>query len=268
MTQAVKDHALEFLSNEEALQVEDSLWWVQGRKNIISKYLELAARQQTISEETNSVSSNLSTPLIMDVGCGSGGNLDVLSRYGNVIGVEPSSILAERARRRNIATEIFEEDVHKLKILNQVSTFTLFDVLEHIEDDLTFLSGIRQKANQKHSLLVSVPACPALFSEHDRLLHHYRRYSKPMLRNLVEGSGYKVNYISYHMTFLFPLALTVRLLDKAKVLVGRKSETVEVGHVGPLTSSILQTTLSIESRLVGKTSLPIGLWLFALAESR
>ncbi|HMO17954.1 MAG TPA: methyltransferase domain-containing protein [Oligoflexia bacterium] len=263
MSQAVKDHALEFLSNDEALEIEDSLWWVQGRKAIIRNYLKIALSDNFLFD-----SGINRMPKLMDVGCGSGGSFDVLSEFGSVLGVEPSSVLANRARNRGIATSVFEKSVHDLEEVKEVNIFTLFDVLEHIEDDHSFMKGINDKALQAHRVLVSVPACPALYSEHDRLLHHYRRYTKPMLRATLENSGYEVELISYHMSLLFPVAVAVRLLEKIKALLGKKSDTVEIGDAGPIISPILKSALTLESHLVSKISLPIGLWLFALARRK
>lgn len=257
MTQAtpkVQDHALEHLSDKAAKDLEDSLWWVHGRKAIIRKYLERAL--QGVAE-----------PIIMDVGCGSGGNLQTLSEFGSVLGVEPSPILARRSRERGIAKDVFEADVGTLDSTKSVDVFTMFDVLEHIEDDLAFLGSIRKQAEQKHTLLVSVPACPQLYGEHDRILHHYRRYNRAMLSSILEKNGYKVEAMSYHMTFLFPVALAVRLKDKVLELLGYKRAAIELGDAPPLLSRILGSVLMAESSCVGHVSLPCGLWLFALATS-
>jgi hypothetical protein len=141
----------------------------------------------------------------------------------------------------------------------------MFDVLEHIENDVRFLEQLRGNASQAHLLLVSVPAVPSMWSNHDRILHHYRRYSKKMLRRTLEASGYTILRIDYFMFFLFPLAFVVRMKDKLLEILNRKTE-VELGDLPGFLSKLFVATLKTEAFLSGKASFPIGLWLFALAK--
>lgn len=255
MSHQVHDHALEYLEDDtEALRIEDNLWWIRGRKEIIRKYLAICTK-------------DVIKPTIMDVGCGSGGNLDVLREFGEVFGVEPSAVLARRARGRNLATAIYEEDVASLVQAEGMNVFTLFDVLEHIEDDRGFLSSMRNRAGKPHRLLLSVPACPALYGDHDVILHHFRRYNRGMLHEAITSSGYKLKFMSYHMTLTFPLAIAVRVKDKILKMLGKKKTSIELGDVPPVLSAILQSTLTAEARCVPGLPLPFGLWLFAVAES-
>src|SRR5689334_14407847 len=101
-TEAKTHHALEALDSNVARDIEDALWWVQGRKSIIRAHIrKIAAPPARIQT-------------IMDIGCGSGGNLDVLAEFGSVIGVEPSKVLAERSRLRGVATRVYEQPAWEL----------------------------------------------------------------------------------------------------------------------------------------------------------
>lgn len=250
----IQHHALEAMSDEEGMTIEDRSWWVRGRKAIIREYLERARRRGTLST-------------IMDIGCGSGGNLDVLGDFGGVIGVEPSEPLARRARSRGVAEAVFQQDALELDECRNVDLFTMFDVLEHIENDEAFLAELRKKAAQKHRLLVSVPACPFLYSDHDRMLHHYRRYTYRTLESTLDEAGYQVLQMSYFMFFLFPLVLFARMKDKFMARLGKKRTTVDVGDVPQNLTGPFAATLTLEALMSRKIRLPIGLWLFALAES-
>lgn len=251
----IQDHALEAMPDAESLLIEDRLWWVRGRKAIIKEYIERITRYGAISN-------------IMDIGCGSGGNLDVLGGFGRVIGVEPSATLARRARERGVAEAIFQQDALELDECRNMQLFTMFDVLEHIESDKAFLVQLRKKAAHKHLLLVSVPACQFLYSDHDRILHHYRRYTDKTLRATLEEGGYQVLQMSHFMFFLFPFVLFARMRDKIMAKLGKKSTTVEIGDFPPILSVPFATTLRIEAFLSRKVRFPIGLWLFALAENQ
>lgn len=247
-------HALESLDSGSAREIEDALWWVQGRKSIIRRHLHrIRSRLGRIST-------------IMDIGCGSGGNLDVLAEFGSVIGVEPSSILADRSRSRGVAIKIYESPAWQLDETRSVDLFTMFDVLEHIEHDSDFLAKLKESASDKHALLLSVPACPFLFGEHDELLSHYRRYSTKMLNDCLVRAGYKSISVSYYMFFPFPAALAMRLLDKIKFRFGFRRESVDLGAVSPVMNYLLGQVLKLESALSEFVRFPIGLWLFVIAE--
>ena len=194
------------------------------------------------------------------------GNLDVLAEFGEVIGVEPSSVLAERSRARGIASQVYELPAWQLSETRFVDLFTMFDVLEHIEDDADFLAKLKQRASHNHALLLSVPACPFLFGDHDKLLSHHRRYLKKMLSDCLVRAGYEPVVISYYMFFPFPGALAVRLLDKIKSCLGFRRKSVELGIVPPLVNSASSHVLNAESALSEYVRFPTGLWLFAIAE--
>lgn len=252
----VKDSVLEVIADDEECQrTEAALWWLVGRKVIIREWLKRAAACRPITE-------------IMDIGCGSGGNLDVLSEFGSVIGVERSETLARRARSRGIAKAVFTQDARDLDNCSHVDVFTMFDVLEHIEQDAEFLSQLRKKHSHKHFLLMSVPACPSLFGDHDRILHHYRRYSARQLRHTLESGGYEVQRISYFMFFLFPFALLCRLKDKIMSSLGIKRSTVDIANLPRCLSVPFSVVLKTEGYLSRWMRFPAGLWLFVLATSK
>jgi len=252
VSDSVQHHALEFLEDDHALVLEESLWWVQGRKGLIRQYLSLC----------NPGSPKLN---ILDVGCGSGGNLAVLSEFGTVWGLEPSSILAKRARDRNVASEVYEADLASACSQQRFDLFTLFDVLEHIEDDRAFLRELAAVSPTNHNILISVPAHPFLYGEHDRLLHHHRRYTKAMLAGALESEGYSVRFISHQMTLLFPAALAARSMDQLLACFGCHRQKVDVGNYGKPLAFLLERLLRLEALAIPQVSLPFGVWLFCVA---
>jgi SAM-dependent methyltransferase len=255
MAEPIRDHALERMSEAEAMELEDTLWWAQGRKHIIREYLKAAKAAAPLGT-------------VMDIGCGSGGNFDVLAEFGRVVGVDRSPVLVERARGRGIATAVYQQDVFGVPEVGATDIFTLFDVLEHIEEDGQFVSRLSRSGPRRHMLLISVPACQWLYSGHDQLLNHHRRYSKSGLEALLRNGGYEILKSGYFMCVLFPVAVLSRLTEKLGALLGRKQTGVRIGAVPGWMNGILANVLRAEAVMSGRVTLPIGLWLFALARCR
>ena len=255
MAPEIRDHAFENINEKKAVELEDSLWWLQGRKHIIRNFLEEAGIEKKLEK-------------IMDVGCGSGGNFDILAEFAStVLGVDRSHSLVERARSRGIARVVYEEDFFNLPDYDNIDVFTLFDVLEHIKDDIEFFKKLKRIAPPGHKVLISVPACQFLYSDHDRLLHHYRRYSRKTLDSLLRNNGYEIIRSRYFMFFLFPFALMSRFKEQILRLLRKKQTSVNLGEVPHWLNRILTKILYIESRIARYFRFPIGLWIFVLARS-
>jgi len=248
----LKDHAFEPIAAEDARELEDTLWWMVGRRSIIRNYLELAKQHMPLH-------------LIMDVGCGSGGNLDLLSRYATVIGVERSRVLADRAAVRNAAIKIIMSDVLDLEPEESVTMFTMFDVLEHIEHDDDFIRKLSTLGSPSHLLLISVPACRFLYSQHDELLHHHRRYSRETLRDLLTSNDYDVLASSYFLFFIFPVVLLSRITERITSAFGWRRMQPNIGVVPRWLNWALIRIIQFEAFLGSRFRYPVGVWLFALA---
>jgi SAM-dependent methyltransferase len=248
----VKDHAFEPLPAEQAREMDDTLWWMVGRRSIIRNYLELAERRMPLE-------------LIIDVGCGSGGNLNLLSQYAAVVGVEKSPVLADVAKSRNVAAEIIAGDLLDLEPREPATMITLFDVLEHIEEDGVFVARLSHYGSPSHMVLISVPACELLYSRHDELLHHYRRYSRKGLIELLNRSGYRVIASSYSLFLLFPVVFLARTMERVSSAFGRKRMRPNVGEVPRWLNGLLIRIIKFEALLGRRVRFPVGVWLFALA---
>jgi SAM-dependent methyltransferase len=247
----IRDHATEFMNDAQAMALEDTIWWAVGRRSILRPFLD-RARDHQIQK-------------ILEVGCGSGGDLSLLARYAKVWGVERSGILAGRARARNVAESVFESDFFDQEIDDQFDLFCLFDVLEHIEHDDRFIQRLAGRAGGAHMVLISVPACQFLFGPHDERLHHFRRYSRKGLERLLHRNGYEVLAINYFLFFLFPLALIARLHENLKSRFGFQPKEVNIGRVPAVINWLFIRVLRLEAFLGRFLSFPFGLWVVALA---
>jgi SAM-dependent methyltransferase len=137
-----------------------------------------------------------------------------------------------------------------------------FDVIEHIDDDAAAVASIAAKLKKGGKFVITVPAHQWMWSAHDVVNHHKRRYSKRQLRRLIESSPLSLEKIGYFNSLLFPLALVDRLASKLR---GKEDADLKLPPV-PLNAA-LERAFAAERHLVGRLPLPPGLSLFAVASA-
>jgi SAM-dependent methyltransferase len=237
------------------MAMEARLWWIAGRKGILRRLLDRAVLVRPIRR-------------ILDIGCGSGNNFDLLAPYGQVIGCDSSPVQVRRAQSRGIATEVFitRGDCFEQPFTEPFQMTCLFDVLEHMDDDGGFLTQLNRRVETGHLLLVSVPACPVLYGPHDRLLEHFRRYKLKGLEELLRSKGFRIVWANHFVTLLFPLIALFRLLEKWREKVGAPQKRVNIGNMPGWVNPILKAILDFEAVVAARMRLPFGLWAIALAE--
>jgi SAM-dependent methyltransferase len=242
---------------EEARAIDDTIWWAVGRRAILKSLLDRREiRQRKLGN-------------ILEIGCGSGGDLSLLSRYGKVWGLERSTALAQRARDRGVAVEVFSDpDSLDRDVPPDIDLFCMFDVLEHIEDDNGFVQGLSKRNPKEHFYLLSVPAYQFLYGPHDELLHHFRRYSKKGLAKLLWENGYELVSGGYYMFFLFPLAIASRLMEALRARLGIEVTKVNIGRVAAPVNWLFIKLLRLEAFLGRFIRFPFGLWIVVLARRR
>jgi SAM-dependent methyltransferase len=230
--------------------VEDHHWWFQGRRRIVATLL-----------------GSLDLPVnakILDLGCGTGGNLEILSGFGSVTGVEMDGTAAELARERGSATVLsgYLPD-HLPAELGRFDCVTLLDVLEHIELDAQSLETIHRLLAPGGRVLITVPAFKFLWGPHDEAHHHKRRYRGNALQSLLQGAGFKVVKLSYYNTWLFPPAALVRLVRK---LIPGGEAGLEVELPPSWLNHTLEAIFASERHVLTRTCFPFGVSLLAVGE--
>ena len=139
---------------------------------------------------------------------------------------------------------------------------TAFDVLEHVEQDVASLNKLGQQLAPDGRLFMTVPALPWLWSKHDETHHHFRRYTKRSLNETLKKAGLEPVRVSYFNMLLFPLIAGLRLTRKAFGI----TESADDAMPSPLANTVLKAIFGIESNLVGRISLPVGVSLMAVAK--
>jgi SAM-dependent methyltransferase len=230
-------------------QAEDRHWWYRGRRKVLERVVEdlrLPARAR-----------------ILDAGCGSGRNMVELARHGTVTGVELADASVALARERG-AGEVIAGSV--LEMPFEADSFDLaasLDVIEHLEDDLAALRELRRVVAPGGSLLVTVPAYQWLWSGHDEINHHFRRYTRRSLQRAGEEAGWHQVRTTHFNSLLLPAAIMLRVLDRFSRKTTESSLDLWVPPQ-PL-NWLLERPLQLEAAMIGRGGrIPAGLSLLAV----
>lgn len=231
-------------------QLEQLHWWFVGRRAI----LDASIKRLTLPNH----------PAILEVGCGTGGNLAMLSAYGKVSAMEYDSVAREISVSRNIGTVAAGSLPDAIPFeTQQFEMIALFDVLEHLDEDVKSLKALRKRLNSNGWLILTVPANPWMWSHHDEIHHHRRRYTLPHLRRVVKGAGYEITYASYFNFLLFPLIAIIRLLQK---LTGNHQDDSDLSLPSKFINRTLTSIFSFEKYVIAKQILgPFGVSLVLTA---
>ncbi len=234
---------------------EATHWWFCGRRKILSSVMESLCLNS---------SSN-----ILEIGSGTGGNLEMLSRFGKVSAVEMDSKALEISRSKNTFGAAIFSGRCPDEIPFQCAQFDLiclFDVLEHIEQDETTLNKLKDLLNPNGRILITVPAFQWLWSIHDEYLHHKRRYDLSRIRNIVAAAGLEFERLTYFNTLLFPVIAVARVLDRLR----SKRTGVSTGsEVPPLwINNALVTIFGAEQYLLRAANLPFGVSILGLIKPK
>lgn len=226
--------------------VEDTHWWFAGRRQIIESFVA-----QIVSELELPPGARAR---ILDVGCGTGANLELLSRFGEAEGIDISEDALSfcRARglrdvRRGAAESLpFADDTFDL--------VTALDVVEHLDDDTAGLSEARRVLKPGGRALLFVPAFMFLWGVQDEVGNHRRRYRLPELREAVARAGLTVERATYaNLTFFAPI-LAGRLLMRALKLRPATENNINV----PALNGALGRFFGAEAFWLRRFNFPFG----------
>ncbi len=228
-------------------ELDSRHWWFVARRRILS---ELIHREVPLPADAR----------ILEIGCGTGHNFEMLGRFGRVEAIEVDDEARALSSSR-LGREVGSSPLPELPGIADGSyhLIALLDVLEHIEEDRASLASIRRKLAPNGRVLLTVPANQWMWSAHDAAHHHHRRYSKAGLRNVIEEAGLKVETLSYFNSLLFPVAAAARIVGKAT----KKTESDDAMPSAPV-NTVLEKIFGFERHLVGRVPLPAGVSLVAI----
>lgn len=244
---------MEINKYEEMEKLEKFHWWFVYRQNIlkicIKKYLSKLKRDAKI----------------LDIGCGTGGNLQLLNEsFIDVMGVDNSDLAIRYCQDKNLKN-ILKAELPDLALVedNSVDLILLLDVLEHIEDDNFTIAVLKSKLKKGGYLLMSVPAFSFLWTKHDEGFHHKRRYSLSEIVKKLKAQDFKIIKSSYMYFLLFPAVVLMRLFKKISKNYAEKDD-FELNN--SFLNSLIIKILSIETFLFQYFDYPFGSSVLILGE--
>lgn len=227
--------------------VQADHWWYEGRRRIL-----------------RSVISRLNLPKpaqLLEAGCGTGANLPMLKEFGEVKCFEPDGWAREAAMARYGISVSPGALPAELPFDGPFDMVGAFDVIEHIDDDVASLKALRGALKEGGAAVFTVPAYKFLWSRHDDFNQHKRRYTRPQFRKALDDAGFRVEFISYYNTFLFPAVFGMRMIKKLFRI--RDKTDMEILHRG-LANRLLLHLFSFERHLLKCMPLPFGVSIIAV----
>lgn len=225
-------------------------WWYRARRDVLAKLIERKVHPPANAQ-------------ILEIGCATGHNLPMLSRFGTVAAVEldpdARAIATQRLGRPVAAARLPDlEGVPE----GQYDLVALLDVLEHVEEDRAALMSIAQRLKPGGALLITVPAFPWMWSVHDELNHHKRRYTKKTLRAAIADAGLQLGFMGYFNSILFPLVVAGRQ-------IGRMTGKLDSDDKMPAkpVNAVLQTIFGLERHVIGRLPFSPGVSIAAVVRA-
>ena len=241
---------MERIVYEKMAELDQQHWWYRARRQVLAALIRRKARPPAGGR-------------LLEIGCGTGHNLEMLSEFGQLDALELDDTARAVAEKR-LGRPVMDSPLPELRGVPQ-RTYDLvaaLDVIEHIDDDEASIASIATLLKPGGKVVMTVPAHEWMWSAHDVVSHHKRRYSKRSLKKLVEGSPLRLEAMGYLNSLLLPAAIAERLASKA-----RGKQDADLWLPPRPVNATLEMLFASERHLIGRVPLPPGLSLFAIASA-
>jgi SAM-dependent methyltransferase len=247
LSKEMQQHTYEIMN-----RVEDSHWWFVGRRAILEEFL-----RQIIQNPK----SKIQNPKILDVGCGTGANLEMLANFGEAEGVDVSDDALEFCRAKGLKTH--KGLAEKLPFADEsFDLVTALDVVEHLDDDVVGLKEMNRVLKKDGKTLIFVPAFMWLWGVQDDISNHRIRYTKKQIVERLEKAGFEIERATYaNWTFFAPI-LAGRTLMK---ITGIKPESENNVNISAL-NGIFGKLFSAERFWLKRANFPFGVSIVIVAK--
>jgi len=241
---------MERIVYDRMAEIDQLHWWYRARRDILGDLIE---RKIALPADAR----------ILEVGCGTGHNLEMLARFGRVDGIEVDGAAREIASRR-LGHAVLDAPLPELAGVPDRSydLIAILDVIEHIDEDLAGLESLARKLKPGGRILITVPAFPFMWSAHDVVNHHKRRYTRRTLKALVRDAGLRLEMMSWFNSLLFPLAAAARLAGR----VTGKEDSDDKLPPRPV-NALFEWIFGLERYALGRLPFPPGVSLVAIVSA-
>ena len=231
--------------------IEQKHWWCRSRRDIFLRFLKSTPRDARI----------------LEIGCAGGLLLQALRANGfsNLTGIDLSKKAIQQCKRNGIANAFVMDGAKTTFSTGSFDIVIASDILEHIPDDAAALREWQRILKPGGKLIVFVPAFPFLWSEHDVINHHQRRYQRQAFSRILRSAGFSIERLSAWNLSLF---LPASLWRVSQRVLPRKRTRDQAYLLPAVANSLLTALLRVENMLLTKINLPVGVSLFAVARKR
>lgn len=229
------------------LAEERDHWWFRGRRAILLAVLRRVLPARPLR--------------LLELGCGSGNVLESLGALGEAVGMEPDPDLVAAGRARGLDVRHGALPGGRVVPAGWPDAVLLLDVLEHLEDDLEALRAAWTILPPGGSLVATVPAYGWLWSRHDDLLGHRRRYTAPSLGDVVRRAGFRLRHVSHFNTLLLPAIVAARAWKRLRGESGH-----DLTRPPAPVNAALAGVLGLERFVVARWRVPAGASLLLIAD--
>jgi SAM-dependent methyltransferase len=241
---------MERIVYDRMAEIDQLHWWYRARREILS---DLIDRKIALPNDAR----------ILEVGCGTGHNLAMLGRFGRVDAIEVDGAARAIASRR-LGHAVLDAPLPALTGVPErtYDLIAILDVIEHIDEDVAGLTALAGRLKPGGRILITVPAFPWMWSAHDVVNHHKRRYTRKTLKALVRDAGLKLEFLSWFNSLLFPLAATARLAGR---LTGKEDSDDKLPPRA--VNWLFEKIFGVERYALGRLPFPPGVSLVAIVSA-
>jgi len=231
---------------QDMAALEETHWWFVARRKILKDVIGRLPLPANAS--------------VLEAGCGTGGNLSMLSDFGKLSAFEPFDNARAIADTRHIGQVENGTLPDGIPFEQKFDLICAFDVLEHVENDAAALKALAEKLAPSGHIVITVPAFMFLWSAHDTAHHHYRRYTRQQMVRLMQSAGLEVKQASYFNTILFPAIVAARGLKK---ILG-ETDSPDAKMPSPGINRLLLWLFGAERLALRHINLPVGVSVLAV----
>jgi SAM-dependent methyltransferase len=232
----------------EMQAIEEHHFWFAGKRLLLNMLLERAGGHPE---------------RVLDIGCGTGGLLKTLAGRASVFGVDYEELALRFCRDKGLDAVVRGSGLELPFAAASFDVCVMFDVLEHVDDELALLRELRRVLPPGGAAIVSVPAFQALWSQHDETFQHRRRYRRRELVERMEAAGFEIDWCTYTNVVIFVPALVWRVLRRATGLAaGMRTDFVM--PPAPI-NRLLVETYRCEASLLKRLRAPFGVSVACVA---